>query len=181
VADEAAAKLSRTILARYHEEQIWSDKIRRMSTWGTWGLMGVNVLLFLVFQIGVEPWRRKRLVKGFEEKVKEALGNQGTGLTATKEAEVGLELAAVEEQSSEPLASTESPAIEEAVVLEAGSPTASLLPRSSYFEVYKAAFQDHFSKRQVTIRKLDITIVALEGVATGAVLVGLIATLLRLR
>ncbi|KAI9836404.1 MAG: hypothetical protein M1819_001434 [Sarea resinae] len=72
-ADEAAAKLSKSILARYHEEQIWSDKIRRMSTWGTWGLMGVNVLLFLVFQIGVEPWRRKRLVKGFEEKVAEAL------------------------------------------------------------------------------------------------------------
>ena len=76
-AEEAAAKLSASILARYHEEQIWSDKIRRMSTWGTWGLMGVNVLLFLVFQIGVEPWRRKRLVKGFEDKVMEALEREG--------------------------------------------------------------------------------------------------------
>ncbi|KAL8865578.1 MAG: hypothetical protein Q9174_006818, partial [Haloplaca sp. 1 TL-2023] len=72
-AEEAGAKLSEWILKRYHEEQIWSDKIRRMSTWGTWGLMGVNVLLFLVFQIGVEPWRRRRLVKGFEDKVMEAL------------------------------------------------------------------------------------------------------------
>ena len=44
-----------------------------MSTWGTWGLMGVNVLLFLIFQVLVEPWRRRRLVKGFEEKVKEAI------------------------------------------------------------------------------------------------------------
>ena len=77
-AEEAAAKLSASILARYHEEQIWSDKIRRMSTWGTWGLMGVNVLLFLVFQIGVEPWRRKRLVKGFEDKVMEALEREGS-------------------------------------------------------------------------------------------------------
>ncbi|KAI9798026.1 MAG: sensitivity to high expression protein she9 [Candelina submexicana] len=76
-AEEASTKLSKSILARYHEEQIWSDKIRRMSTWGTWGLMGVNVLLFLVFQIGVEPWRRKRLVKGFEEKVMEALEREG--------------------------------------------------------------------------------------------------------
>lgn len=76
-AEEATAKLSASILARYHEEQIWSDKIRRMSTWGTWGLMGVNVLLFLVFQIGVEPWRRKRLVKGFEDKVMEALEREG--------------------------------------------------------------------------------------------------------
>ena len=72
-AEEAAGKLAKTILARYHEEQIWSDKIRRMSTWGTWGLMGLNVFLFLVFQIAVEPWRRRRLVRGFEEKVMEAL------------------------------------------------------------------------------------------------------------
>ncbi|KAL3253997.1 hypothetical protein ABHI18_009172 [Aspergillus niger] len=72
-AEEAAAQLSKSILSRYHEEQVWSDKIRQMSTWGTWGLMGVNVLLFLIFQIAVEPWRRKRLVKGFEEKVIEAI------------------------------------------------------------------------------------------------------------
>jgi len=58
---------------RYHEEQIWSDKIRRASTWGTFALMGVNVLLFVVVQVGFEPWRRKRLVRGFEEKVKEAV------------------------------------------------------------------------------------------------------------
>ncbi|KAL2854748.1 Mdm33 family-domain-containing protein [Aspergillus pseudodeflectus] len=71
--EEAAAQLTKNILSRYHEEQVWSDKIRRMSTWGTWGLMGVNVLLFLIFQIAVEPWRRRRLVKGFEEKVIEAI------------------------------------------------------------------------------------------------------------
>lgn len=71
--EEASTKLAKSILARYHEEQIWSDKIRQMSTWGTWGLMGLNVLLFVVFQILVEPWRRRRLVKGFEEKVQAAL------------------------------------------------------------------------------------------------------------
>lgn len=71
--EEASTKLSKSILARYHEEQVWSDKIRQMSTWGTWGLMGLNVLLFIVFQILVEPWRRRRLVRGFEEKVQEAL------------------------------------------------------------------------------------------------------------
>ncbi|EAW12924.1 putative mitochondrion biogenesis protein (She9) [Aspergillus clavatus NRRL 1] len=76
--EEAAAQLSKSILSRYHEEQVWSDKIRRMSTWGTWGLMGVNVLLFLIFQIAVEPWRRKRLVKGFEEKVIEAIEKEKT-------------------------------------------------------------------------------------------------------
>lgn len=75
-AEQAASKLNSSILARYHEEQIWSDKIRRMSTWGTWGLMGVNVLLFLVFQFGFEPWRRDRLTKGFEDKVKMALAHE---------------------------------------------------------------------------------------------------------
>ncbi|KAI1775294.1 Mdm33 family-domain-containing protein [Hypoxylon cercidicola] len=72
-AERLGRELSAGILSRYHEEQIWSDKIRRMSTWGTWGLMGVNVLLFLVFQFGAEPWRRRRLVNGFEQKVREAL------------------------------------------------------------------------------------------------------------
>jgi sensitive to high expression protein 9, mitochondrial len=71
--EEASTTLARTILARYHEEQIWSDKIRQMSTWGTWGLMGLNVLLFVVFQVMIEPWRRRRLVRGFEEKVEVAL------------------------------------------------------------------------------------------------------------
>ncbi|KAK9235305.1 Mdm33 family-domain-containing protein [Lipomyces kononenkoae] len=72
-ADDAQAELSRSILARYHEEQIWSDKIRRASTWGTWVLMGVNVVLFLVVQLGLEPWKRKRLVGSFEDRVRNVL------------------------------------------------------------------------------------------------------------
>ncbi|KAI0392966.1 Mdm33 family-domain-containing protein [Xylariaceae sp. FL0594] len=75
-AERLGRELGAGILARYHEEQIWSDKIRRMSTWGTWGLMGVNILLFLLLQFGAEPWRRKRLVRGFEEKVREALAEE---------------------------------------------------------------------------------------------------------
>ncbi|KAH0541306.1 hypothetical protein FGG08_004230 [Glutinoglossum americanum] len=196
VADEAAARLGKSILARYHEEQIWSDKIRRMSTWGTWGLMGVNVLLFLVFQIGVEPWRRKRLVKGFEEKVKEALGNQDAGLVAAVEVGAGPQSATVMEQpvgrymavSPEmPIGNPGPPAIEESVILEVNSshsldPShATPSPQLSNFEAYKAAFQDLFSERQVSVRKLDVTIIALEGVATGAALVGLIVALLRWR
>lgn len=117
-AEEAAAVLNKSILSRYHEEQIWSDKIRRMSTWGTWGLMGVNVLLFLIFQIAVEPWRRQRLVKGFEEKVKEAIGSDSIAsqaraihnvksavLATSSSAEVSLETRALEKfenQASSP-------------------------------------------------------------------------------
>lgn len=72
-ADEAQDQLVRSIFAKYHEEQIWSDKIRRASTWGTWGLMGFNVLLVIVVQLGLEPWKRRRLVGGFEAKVREVI------------------------------------------------------------------------------------------------------------
>ncbi|EXJ78623.1 hypothetical protein A1O1_09024 [Capronia coronata CBS 617.96] len=82
--EEASTKLAKAILARYHEEQIWSDKIRQMSTWGTWGLMGLNVLLFVVFQIAIEPWRRKRLVEGFQDKVEVALKETFDDLTAVQ-------------------------------------------------------------------------------------------------
>ncbi|PGH05570.1 hypothetical protein GX51_02909 [Blastomyces parvus] len=98
-AEEAAAVLSKSILSRYHEEQIWSDKIRRMSTWGTWGLMGVNVLLFLIFQVAVEPWRRRRLVKGFEEKVMEALEKEN----GIKEGVGAAAIAAIPSQVAEPV------------------------------------------------------------------------------
>ncbi|KAJ9604366.1 sensitivity to high expression protein she9 [Cladophialophora chaetospira] len=80
--EEASTKLAKAILARYHEEQIWSDKIRQMSTWGTWGLMGLNVLLFVIFQVVLEPWRRRRLVKGFEEKVELAIKETGEARNA---------------------------------------------------------------------------------------------------
>lgn len=63
-ADEAQGELGRKLLARYHEEQVWSDKIRQASTYGTWALMGVNVVLFAVVQ-SVEPWKRRRLVHEF--------------------------------------------------------------------------------------------------------------------
>lgn len=71
--DSIQLKLTQLILTRYHEEQIWSDKIRSASTWGTWVIMGINVLLFIVATLIVEPWKRKRLVASFEDKVKVAI------------------------------------------------------------------------------------------------------------
>lgn len=71
--DAVQLRLTQLILTRYHEEQIWSDKIRRASTWGTWIIMGVNLLLFALAAFVVEPWKRRRLVGSFEAKVKQAL------------------------------------------------------------------------------------------------------------
>ncbi|KAG7662882.1 SHE9 [[Candida] subhashii] len=74
--DAVQLKLTQSILTRYHEEQIWSDKIRRSSTWGTWILMGINVMLFMVATFFVEPWKRRKLVRAFEDKVKDLLVTQ---------------------------------------------------------------------------------------------------------
>lgn len=63
--------LMRTILARYHEEQIWSDKIRSVSTYGQLAVLAVNVVVFVLAIMLVEPWKRRRLTQAFERKVQE--------------------------------------------------------------------------------------------------------------
>ena len=211
-AEESSSRLARTILARYHEEQIWSDKIRQMSTWGTWGLMGLNVLLFIVFQIAIEPWRRRRLVKGFEEKVMEALEREigtGVGQAATEVVAVrdGVDRlqdtmehkdqfsasAAVSAQDDvesaiEAVASAEiAQAIVEEVVQVEPTSIAELPTRQSAFAeptlgyaYYEEAFRELFSEKKVlTVTQKELTMVALEGAAGGAALMGLLLVLLR--
>ncbi|MCJ1472448.1 sensitivity to high expression protein she9 [Lambiella insularis] len=200
-AEEASSRLSATILARYHEEQIWSDKIRRMSTWGTWGLMGVNVLLFMVFQVAVEPWRRKRLVKGFEEKVMEALEREGAATNAA----TGAALAAL--QASH-VASTQGVRTDASVemlvaapevvdIVEEPAPADSDLPVDAVPESVplepewgwssvaatmdrsREAIHDLFSERQITLRKVDLTTAAIEGTFAGVAIASIIAAVLR--
>lgn len=65
--DREYMNLARSIMERYHEEQLWSDKIRSVSTYGTWALMVVNLLLFVAVQTVFEPYKRKRLTDKFEE------------------------------------------------------------------------------------------------------------------
>jgi sensitive to high expression protein 9, mitochondrial len=198
-AEHSASKLSSSILSRYHEEQIWSDKIRRMSTWGTWGLMGVNVLLFLVFQFGFEPWRRRRLVHGFEEKVREALEKEKEKTTSkTRDQDVeevpldGVIAAGIQEleEELEGGKGSSEPAVEAVIACIKGEEdeAASLdtaeihvpteLMKLSRPETWAVAVQDLFSDRVTEIRKRDVTIIALEGAATGAAIVTVIATLL---
>lgn len=196
-AEEAAAKLSASILARYHEEQIWSDKIRRMSTWGTWGLMGVNVLLFLVFQVGVEPWRRKRLVKGFEEKVLEALAREAPPKGAASK------VMDISTSQNLPASGAAIDGIEKGIEcdVEPGLPTGmergplddpssagealvaielTTSARSSGLGTFKKRVWDLFSDRSMVLRRVDVTTIALEGAAAGMTLVGL-AVLLFIR
>ena len=210
-AEEAAARLSASILARYHEEQIWSDKIRRMSTWGTWGLMGVNVLLFLVFQIGVEPWRRQRLVKGFEDKVMEALDREGSAVGAApaeiQVAQGGTSAAAQEAHEAitsadgrvvgKQIPATADSGPEIPLPVHADTPSEVIYVESSIgskldlhpqvpmstFESIKEWIRDMFSERQIVLRRVDMTTAMLEGAAAGAgvALAGALVLLLRLR
>ncbi|KAF7297725.1 NADPH--cytochrome P450 reductase [Mycena kentingensis (nom. inval.)] len=67
----AFAELIRTILARYHEEQVWADKIRSASTYGSLAALALNLLVFVTAIVFVEPWKRRRLAATFEKKIEE--------------------------------------------------------------------------------------------------------------
>ena len=193
-AEEAAGLLSKSILARYHEEQIWSDKIRRMSTWGTWGLMGVNVLLFLVFQIGVEPWRRRRLVKGFEDKVVEALEREDE-VVKDRATEGQMVASGLTGEVAPPTLVTQPEAsdreiLSEVVISDGDGEHAGLLElstdsfqghgvASSTIQGFKDRARDLFSERQILVRQVDLTTAVMEGVAGGVAFVGLLVLLLR--
>ncbi|KAF8195501.1 sensitive to high expression protein 9 [Pholiota molesta] len=69
--DKEFSQLLRAILARYHEEQVWSDKIRSASTYGSLAALGLNMLVFIIAIIVVEPWKRRRLAQTFERKIEE--------------------------------------------------------------------------------------------------------------
>lgn len=92
-ASEKELEDSRLLLERlrgkqYHEEQIWSDTIRRNGTWITFGLMGVNILLLLA-QIAIfEPYRRRKITRTVETGVEarvEALLDRKLGTLAVRE------------------------------------------------------------------------------------------------
>ncbi|CAE6433939.1 unnamed protein product [Rhizoctonia solani] len=69
--DAEFGKLMRAILDRYHEEQVWSDKIRSVSTYGSLAALVANMLVFVLAIVFVEPWKRKRLAQTFENRITE--------------------------------------------------------------------------------------------------------------
>ncbi|KAF9485875.1 hypothetical protein BDN70DRAFT_927217 [Pholiota conissans] len=77
------SQLLRAILARYHEEQVWSDKIRSASTYGSLAALGLNMLVFIIAIIIVEPWKRRRLAQTFERKLEELSGENEVRLGAS--------------------------------------------------------------------------------------------------
>ncbi|KND91902.1 Sensitive to high expression protein 9, mitochondrial [Tolypocladium ophioglossoides CBS 100239] len=167
-------RLNAGILKRYHEEQIWSDRIRRASTWGTWGLMGMNFLLFVVLQFVAEPWRRKRLVKGVVEEEKGVLEAVRNELEAVK---LGLQKMA--EPIEQPLAAPEAAHVGEVI-----PDVSHAAPEGTWQEVlmdparWRLAAADLYSERRVDLRMRDASILALEGALAGAAMAGSLALLL---
>jgi sensitive to high expression protein 9 len=68
-AEKEFNELMRAILTRYHEEQVWSDKIRGASTYGSLAALGLNLFVFVVAIVVVEPWKRKKMAMTFEAKI----------------------------------------------------------------------------------------------------------------
>lgn len=99
--EEARTELERKERKQYHEEQIWSDTIRRNSTWVTFGLMGLNILL-LIANIGiVEPWRRSRLVREVKDALDKKTLTSGALLTDQASSSAEPSLIQVEATSQE--------------------------------------------------------------------------------
>lgn len=177
------AALNAGILRRYHEEQIWSDRIRRSSTWGTWGLMGVNVLLFIGLQFVAEPWKRKKLVKGFAEaesgvweEVRREVGEVRTLLAEVRDGR-GDKARGVEGVEGEALRELATPAEEvavaaatevEPVALEGTRSWEWLRDAVLHPHKWPAVVEDLYSERRIDLRMRDASILALEGAVAGA-------------
>jgi len=69
---------------RYHEEQIWTDRWRILSTYGTWGLIALNSVVFLISQY-LFRLREQQRMKDFETLLKETLSSNTSTLLAIRE------------------------------------------------------------------------------------------------
>lgn len=77
--EEARQGLEKMERRMYHEEQVWSDTIRRNSTWVTFGLMGLNLVLLVGNFVVFEPWRRRRIVREVRDALDEKTATSTTG------------------------------------------------------------------------------------------------------
>ena len=89
--DRQFSELMRSILARYHEEQIWSDKIRSASTYGSLVVLALNLAVFFVAITVVEPWKRRRLAETLEKQIEE-MGARNAAMVEAGLEEIGRQL-----------------------------------------------------------------------------------------
>lgn len=183
------------MLRRYHEEQIWSDRIRRASTWGTWGLMGINVVLFVLLQFVAEPWRRRRLVRAMVEEEKDVLHGVREELAAVRDAlasvaspkavaevvegvpdETPLEAVAAAEPFATPVDAQDPVAAASEPVAQEEHP----IPAATWTdpEQWRAKAADLYSDRRIDFSMRDASLLALQAAAAGAAMAGSVAFLI---
>jgi sensitive to high expression protein 9 len=190
--DEARAMLERLERKRYHEEQIWSDTIRRNSTWVTFGLMGVNIILLLAQITIFEPHRRKKIAADVQEMLDKRERNSTAAidedalaslvsrvLNKTQPAtspEVRSDIDLVNELLSRDIApgtSGESsgaaiPPPQPRLMRISAEPWWSAASAADRLRMTRDIISDQFSERLVQLRKMDVTTVACIGAAVGA-------------
>lgn len=219
--EEARTTLEKKERKQYHEEQIWSDTIRRNSTWVTFGLMGVNIFLLLSSLLIFEPWRRRRLVREVRAALEEKTVTSTLSVAVPQEVDRVVEPAGIALEEVPASAATVQSTTEEDIVMKpAEEPTAGSTPLASgevlpeeavdmiaspspagnsapldesktyeaapgawqdSYVAYRKMFQDLFSDRQVQLKKVDVTTIALEGAAAGVAVMGFLFVLLRPR
>jgi sensitive to high expression protein 9 len=179
---------------QYHEEQIWSDTIRRNSTWVTFGLMGVNILLLLVTVGVAEPWRRKRMVGEIKAALEEKMGMFEAAASSIPLAVASAEASSVPGQS---VVQEEETKVAEVIVAPAEVAVAaaveeipaepSIPPSAAEIseppiptpQTLRETAKDLFSERAVSLRQRDVSAIAIEGAATGALIAAILMGLWR--
>ncbi|KAJ3397022.1 sensitivity to high expression protein she9 [Lobulomyces angularis] len=58
--ETAHVKYLNEVRERYIEEQLFSDKIRQLSTYWTWGLISIHLTIFIVLNLIIEPKKREK-------------------------------------------------------------------------------------------------------------------------
>jgi sensitive to high expression protein 9, mitochondrial len=169
----ARARLERRERDQYHEEQIWSDTIRRNSSWVTFGLMGVNIAILLVNLAILEPWRRKRIVK----EIREALDEKTIASQAVEgDVEIVQDRPVVIDKLTE-----ESPIVIEEEELEPSVEAVLEIPQSLSMSTATAYIQQLFSEQAISLRQVDFTTAILEAAAIGGVVTATVFVALRPR
>jgi sensitive to high expression protein 9 len=172
--EDARTRLEKRERMQYHEEQVWSDTIRRNSTWVTFGLMGVNIAILLFNLVAIEPWRRRKMVKEIRSALDEKAGPPSAGSTVVSSSVPNVEiLEPVSETAgilvgvpTESLSAVDWDSIEGLGLASPPSEALQFQPlNASRAKSYVAGF---FSEQLVIIRKVEITTVALQAAAAGA-------------
>lgn len=59
----------KTTLERYHDEQVWSDRVRNVSSYTQLAAVALNLVIFMLAIFLVEPYKRRKLAQTFEERL----------------------------------------------------------------------------------------------------------------